>query len=97
MADDVHAALRPAGLSGVSAGQMAQHWELDKGYVHNVNTLPQELDTLRQHGKMGTPLSGDGLAFGKVLYDLVGRCFEEAARAHRGPARRQPRMNGRMQ
>lgn len=51
--------LRPAGLSGISEDQIAQHWKLYEGYVTNTNALLEELRILRKDGKGGTPAYTD--------------------------------------
>lgn len=56
---EVHSALKPSGLSGISEEQVAQHWQLYEGYVANVNALRDELQMLRREGKGGTPLYAD--------------------------------------
>ncbi|MGE0681763.1 MAG: superoxide dismutase [Candidatus Binatia bacterium] len=46
--------LKPTGLSGISESQIEQHWKLYEGYVTQVNTLLEELQTLRKEGKGGS-------------------------------------------
>ncbi|MBI4517456.1 MAG: superoxide dismutase [Deltaproteobacteria bacterium] len=52
-------ALKPAGLTGISAEQIAQHWKLYEGYVTNTNALRAELEALRQQGKGGSAAYAD--------------------------------------
>lgn len=59
MAYEVKSTLKPAGLSGISEDQIAQHWRLYEGYVAQVNGLRDELATLRRDGKIATPLYAD--------------------------------------
>jgi Fe-Mn family superoxide dismutase len=59
MAYEVKSTLKPAGLSGISEDQIAQHWRLYEGYVAQVNSLRDELATLRRDGKIATPLYAD--------------------------------------
>jgi len=59
MVYEVKTALRPAGLTGISENQIAQHWKLHEGYVTNTNALLEELRALRKEGKGGTPSYSD--------------------------------------
>jgi Fe-Mn family superoxide dismutase len=59
MTYDVKSHLKPAGLSGLSENQVAQHWKLYEGYVANTNALRSELEILRAEGKGGTPHFAD--------------------------------------
>ena len=54
MAYQAQTALKPTGLSGLSENQIEQHWKLYEGYVAQVNTLIEELQTLRKEGKGGS-------------------------------------------
>lgn len=59
MVYEAKTALRPAGLSGISEDQIAQHWKLYEGYVTQVNNLRKELETLAKEGKGATPVYAD--------------------------------------
>ena len=59
MTYEVKAALKPAGLLGISENQITQHWKLYEGYVTNTNTLLDDLRALRKEGKGGTPTYAD--------------------------------------
>lgn len=59
MAYEVQTSLRPKGLHGISEEQISQHWKLYEGYVAQVNTLRDELATLRREGKGNTALYAD--------------------------------------
>jgi len=54
MAFEVKEHLKPAGLNGISADQIEQHWGLYKGYVVQTNALEAELDAMRKDGKEGS-------------------------------------------
>lgn len=56
---EVNTSLRPAALRGLSAEQIAQHWQLYEGYVKQVNALGAELQYLRRQAMTGTPLYAD--------------------------------------
>jgi Fe-Mn family superoxide dismutase len=76
MVYEVNASIKPSGLAGISEDQIAQHWRLYEGYVAQVNTLRNELQTLRREGKGGSPLYADrrrrfGFEYnGMVLHEL---------------------------
>lgn len=59
MVYEAKTALKPAGLSGISEDQIAQHWKLYEGYVTQVNNLRKELETLAKEGKGATPVYAD--------------------------------------
>ena len=59
MSYEAKAALKPAGLAGISENQIAQHWKLYEGYVAQTNALRDELASLRKEGKGGTPIYAD--------------------------------------
>jgi Fe-Mn family superoxide dismutase len=73
---EVNMSLKPSGLAGISEDQIAQHWHLYEGYVTQVNTLRQELQTLRREGKNASVLYADrrrrfGFEYnGMVLHEL---------------------------
>jgi Fe-Mn family superoxide dismutase len=43
--------LKPQDLLDISNEQLDDHWNLYKGYVKQINTLNEELHTLREHGE----------------------------------------------
>jgi len=51
--------LKPSGLNGISDDQINDHWNLYVGYVNQTNALKEELATLREGGKGGTPAYAD--------------------------------------
>jgi Fe-Mn family superoxide dismutase len=59
MTYEVRTNLKPSGLTGISAEQIAQHWRLYEGYVAQVNGLQKELEDLRRAGKGGLPIYTD--------------------------------------
>ena len=46
---DIQEHLRPRGLTGISDGQIEQHWHLYEAYVKNTNELLEEIETA-EHG-----------------------------------------------
>jgi Fe-Mn family superoxide dismutase len=46
--------LKPAGLNGISDGQVNDHWNLYVGYVNQSNALKKELEELRAKGQGAT-------------------------------------------
>ncbi len=45
--------IRPQGLEGISDEQIRQHWKLYEGYVKNVNTLEQKINSFSEKGDYG--------------------------------------------
>jgi Fe-Mn family superoxide dismutase len=46
---DIQEHLKPRGLTGISDGQIEQHWHLYEAYVKNTNELLEEIETA-EHG-----------------------------------------------